>query len=133
MDDSFSIAIKVRSYELDSFGHVNNAVYLNYLEFARCEYMQHRGLGFQDFFRWKAYPLVVRAEIDYKSPTRVDDELEIRGTITDVRRTSFAINYTIINTGTQKLALNAKMWFAFINEQQKSCSIPKEFLEKMIK
>ena len=32
----------VRGYELDSFGHVNNAVYLNYLEQARWEMFLER-------------------------------------------------------------------------------------------
>ncbi len=34
----------MRGYELDSFGHVNNAVYLNYLEQARWEIVQKLGV-----------------------------------------------------------------------------------------
>jgi len=34
---------RVASYELDSFGHVNNAVFLNYLEKARCDFLRARG------------------------------------------------------------------------------------------
>ncbi len=41
----------VTSYELDSFGHVNNAVFLNYLEKARCDFMTLKGLRFDDFFK----------------------------------------------------------------------------------
>ena len=33
-----TIEVEVRSYELDSYNHVNNAVYLNYLEYARMEF-----------------------------------------------------------------------------------------------
>ena len=33
-------SLKVRTYECDSYGHVNNANYLNYLEYARCEMLK---------------------------------------------------------------------------------------------
>ncbi|MBK6281447.1 MAG: acyl-CoA thioesterase [Draconibacterium sp.] len=40
----FKYEFQVRGYELDSFGHVNNAVYLNYLEQARWEIVQKLGV-----------------------------------------------------------------------------------------
>ena len=39
----FITTFKVRSYECDSYGHVNNAVYLNYLEFARMSALFEKG------------------------------------------------------------------------------------------
>ena len=39
----FTLKFKVRSYECDSYGHVNNAVYLNYLEFARMSALEENG------------------------------------------------------------------------------------------
>jgi len=36
----FTQSLKVRSYELDSQGHVNYAVYLNYLEYARVSVLE---------------------------------------------------------------------------------------------
>ena len=45
----FETDIKVRSYELDSFGHVNNANFLNYLEAARGNFLEEYGLSFKHF------------------------------------------------------------------------------------
>ena len=39
----FTVKFNVRSYECDSYGHVNNAVYLNYLEFARMSALLEKG------------------------------------------------------------------------------------------
>ena len=41
--------LSVRSYECDSYGHVNNAVYLNYLEFARMDFLDASGFRYKDF------------------------------------------------------------------------------------
>ena len=91
----FEHRIKVRSHDLDSFGHVNNAVYFNYLEEARCEYLEQRGLSFNNFHEWQAFAFVVSAEIRYKAPAKYGDILNIRGAFSSMRRTSFAINYEI--------------------------------------
>ena len=39
--------LRVRTYECDAYGHVNNAVYLHYLELARDHYLTDRGLDYQ--------------------------------------------------------------------------------------
>ncbi|MDR0409809.1 MAG: acyl-CoA thioesterase [Spirochaetaceae bacterium] len=70
--------IKVRPYECDSYGHVNNANYLNYLEYARFEFMRDAGFDYQGL-RAAGYGMyVARIEIDYRLPAMVDDELLIR-------------------------------------------------------
>ena len=40
MGKTFKTELQVRSYELDFYGHVNNAIYLNYLEYARGNYLE---------------------------------------------------------------------------------------------
>ena len=69
----FELALEVRDYECDLQGVVNNAVYLNYLEHARHQYLQSLGFSFADFHQ-QGYDLVlVRAEIDYKASLRSGD------------------------------------------------------------
>ena len=69
----FELALEVRDYECDLQGVVNNAVYLNYLEHARHQYLQSLGFSFADFHQ-QGYDLVlVRAELDYKASLRSGD------------------------------------------------------------
>ncbi len=64
----------VRGYEIDSFGHVNNAVYMNYFEHARWEAL--RSLGLFDYFAGSGHILVVaEASIRYSREAKVFDEL----------------------------------------------------------
>ncbi len=131
MPQKFTITLTVRSYEMDSFGHVNNAIYFNYLEYARCEYMRQQGLGFADFHKWGTYPYVTRSEIEYKSPAQVDNLLEICGEITEWKRTGFTMEYQVDNKSTARLCALAKMSFAFVDESGRPTRIPEPFREKM--
>ena len=70
-------ALEARSYECDSYGHVNNAVYLNYLEFARHQFMRQAGVRYEEL-RARGYGLVVtRVRIDFKAPVRYGEGLRV--------------------------------------------------------
>lgn len=72
-----STTLTVRSYELDAYGHVNNAVYLNYLEYARIRFLKATGFPY-DEFRELGYGLVVsRIDIRYRRPAFLEDELTV--------------------------------------------------------
>ena len=78
MDDrekryEFRIDLEVRDYECDMEGIVNNAVYLNYLEHARHQYMKTKGLDFSEIVGQKINLVVTRVEIDYRLSLRSGD------------------------------------------------------------
>ena len=62
----FSMEMAVRDYECDMQGVVNNAVYQNYLEHARHEYLKSIGIDFADLTARGINLVVTRAEIDYR-------------------------------------------------------------------
>jgi len=69
--------LTVRSYECDAYGHVNNAVYLNYLECARHELLRAVGLDYA-LMRAAGFSLLVaRVDIQYRRPAVPDDELVV--------------------------------------------------------
>jgi len=69
--------LTVRSYECDSYGHVNNAVYLNYLEVARHEMLAALGMDYAAM-RAAGFGLVVaRIDIRYRRPAVAEDALTI--------------------------------------------------------
>lgn len=73
MDDVFCLEFKVRDYECDLQGIVNNAVYQHYLEHARHEYLSSRGVDFAALASRGVRPVVVRAELDYKRALQPGD------------------------------------------------------------
>ncbi|UCG27639.1 MAG: acyl-CoA thioesterase [Bacteroidales bacterium] len=72
----YRCTLEVRGYELDSFNHVNNAVYLNYFEHARWQMIRETGLI--NFFKDTGYFLVVvDIHIKYMKEITLFDELVI--------------------------------------------------------
>ncbi len=70
-------SLSVRSYECDSYGHVNNAVYFHYLEYARHEYLRDIGVSIPEL-RESGYGLLVaKVSIEYRRPAVTDDHLTI--------------------------------------------------------
>lgn len=123
---TFRTELVVRSYELDSFGHVNNAVYLNYLEAARCDCLTQLGLSFNDFSRWDAYPVAVEAHLRYRAPAFADDRLTVVTRMHALRRASFEMAYEVHKRdGTH--VLSATMTFLFLDGQGKPTRVPEPF------
>ena len=77
MSGLFRCEIAVRDYECDMQGVVNNAVYQNYLEHARHEFLKARGLDFAKLTADGIIVVVVRAEIDYRISLRSGDVFEV--------------------------------------------------------
>ena len=71
-------SLRVRTYECDSYGHVNNANYLNYLEFARYELLRDIGFDYPKAVSAGYGIFIARIEIDYKKPALTDDDLTIK-------------------------------------------------------
>ena len=121
--------IRVASCDVDSFGHVNNAVYLQYCERARNDYMLQRGLKFDDFRAWDAGPVLFRAVLDYRRPAVVDDELRVLGEITSSGRTRFRIIHRVERVADQAEICTATLEFAFVRlTSGRPCRVPLPFL-----
>jgi len=65
-DYLFEIQLKVRDYECDIQGIVNNAVYQSYLEHARHEYLQSKNISFKKLTAEGILLMVSRIEMDFK-------------------------------------------------------------------
>ncbi len=70
----YELEFKVRDYECDLQGIVNNSVYQNYLEHTRHEFLLEHNVSFSDLHEQGVDAVVARVEIAYKYPLRPGDE-----------------------------------------------------------
>ncbi|MDX6571997.1 MAG: acyl-CoA thioester hydrolase [Gaiellales bacterium] len=97
--------VEIRWRDMDAFRHVNNAVYLTYLEEARDEWFLEvlgNGLLLNDF-------VLARCAVDYRSPLTQDDgyvDVELR--CTRVGRSSVTTGERVIAVSDGRVAAEAE-------------------------
>jgi acyl-CoA thioester hydrolase len=95
MQAVFELKLAVRDYECDLQGVVNNAVYQNYLEHARHEFLRSRGINFAALAAEGINLVVTRIELDYRASLTSGDEFVVLTRIEQVSRLRFAFFQTI--------------------------------------
>jgi acyl-CoA thioester hydrolase len=115
----------VRSYELDSFGHVNNGTYANYLEAARGDYLREIGMNFDDFRKLNSMPVIAKVIIEYKAPAFLFDVLTINGQVKSLGNSSVAFIYEIIKED-NTLVATAETLMVFVNDKGKPTMMPEK-------
>lgn len=73
----FTYRMRVRDYECDVQGIVNNANYLHYLEVGRHEFIRSRGLRFIDLHDRGIECVVARINMSLHASLRPDEEFDI--------------------------------------------------------
>ncbi|WAJ71292.1 acyl-CoA thioesterase [Catenovulum adriaticum] len=112
----FELLMSVRDYECDMQSIVNNSVYMNYLEHARHEFLKSINLDFAALTQAGINLVVVRAELDYKSPLKSGNHFTVSVQLEQISKLRFAFNQTI-KTTEGKLILQAKVTGTSINEK----------------
>jgi len=91
----FSIKLRVYIEDTDAGGIVYYVNYLKFMERARTEFMRSLGFGKDYIFNHDLMFVVRDASIRYQSPARLDDELEVDVTLTEVRGASLVMRQAV--------------------------------------
>ena len=118
-------------YDTDCGGVVYYANYLKYLEEARSEYFEARGIFVKDLHERGIGFVVARQEIDYKSPAVYDDVLDVRTWVNGVSRASLEFEYEVKNKKDSRLVVKAKTVLVFVDKNLRPKSIPEDIKAKL--
>ena len=120
--------IAVRSYELDSYNHVNNAVYQNYLEHARMDFLNKIGFRYNDFFNAGYIIPITHIDIRYKAMAVLGDTLYVDSYPTLLKTVHGAFHQTIRKAdGTVCIEAEVE-WCTVSKESGRPVKIPDEFM-----
>lgn len=117
----------VRSYECDSYGHVNNAVYLNYLEYGRMEFLHAIHFDYNGIIAAGYYLYVTHVDIYYKASAFLDDKLFIEVYPVKMKAVSGTF-HQVIKKGDGTICAEADVTWACVTTEGKPSRIPVEFL-----
>jgi acyl-CoA thioester hydrolase len=113
--------IRVRNYQVDSQGIVHNAIYLEYCETGRVEYVRALGIKLlpTGIFDHGITINVKRNEINYEAPAYVDDLIDVYTRISYLKNSSFCFEHIILNSDTRQLLVTQKSVQVNINPSTK--------------
>ena len=122
-------SFRVRPHECDAYGHVNNAVYLNYLETARLELVRGIGLDYAALVRSGFGIWVAEAQLKFLEPAFPDEQLTIESVPLALKNVSFSLEHKI-RKHNGELVLLATLKLALMNTQTgKPARLPDEWMQ----
>jgi len=112
---NFCLEMAVRDYECDLQGVVNNAVYQNYLEHARHEYLKTLGIDFAALTAQGINLVVTRVEIDYKTSLTSGDAFVVEVAMERASPVRITFLQTIYRQPDHKLVVKAQVTGTAVN------------------
>ena len=121
--------LRLRFRDTDAMGHINNAVYVTYLEVARQEYWR----AFRDGEDYRVVPFILaRVEVDFRSEALMHETLELCIRCLYVGGKSFGFDYVIREAVSQRLVVRAssvQVFYDYASKQSIPC--PPEMRERL--
>lgn len=107
--NEFELELKVRDYEVDLQGIVNNAVYQHYLEHARHEFLISRNIDFSALHGQGNDLIVTRVEIDYKYPLKSRDKFKVTLRVKKEGPLKVIFEQTVVRLPDRKMIVEARV------------------------
>ncbi|MFF2530932.1 thioesterase family protein [Brevibacillus sp. DP1.3A] len=124
--------LTVRSTDIDVIGHVNNAKYLEYMEWARFEWIWEQGFTLDELRRRAIMPVVVNININYRKELKMREEVTAITTVVKVGEKSFVIRQELYNAA-DVLVADADVTMVMIDANtRQSISLPVELKETLL-
>ena len=121
-----SLEIVVRPTEVDVNGHVNNAKYMEYMEWGREEWYERNGLPYDRLLALGAVTVTVNLNLDFRQECRQGEVLTITTRPERLGRTSFALRQEIRKRGGELAADGVVTMVTIDPATRKSRPVPDE-------
>jgi len=128
---SHSTHIRVRYAETDQMGVVHHGNYAQYLELARCDWLEQFGTSYKSMEESGVMLPVYEMNFKFKRPAKFDDILRVETTLIKMPDVKIEFNYKIYNQH-QELLSTAYTVLVFVGiNSRKPMKCPSYILEKL--
>jgi acyl-CoA thioester hydrolase len=124
----FSIRQEVSPRDLDGFGHVNNAVYLTYMENGRVGYLREV-LGVRRLEEVRN--VMASVTIEFQTPASFGDVLEVGVRCEQIGNKSFGLRYAVVHEDGACVATATSAQVMFDFDAQRSISMPSAWRQSL--
>ena len=122
--DAFELTVAVVPTDIDELGHVNNTVYLRWVQdIATAHWCAIASAEAQEAIAW----VVMRHEIDYKAPAMDGDAVLLRTWVGKASRLTFERHTEIVRAADRQLLAQARtLWCPISTETRRPTRVPAE-------
>ncbi len=117
--------------DTDCGGVVYYANYLRYMERARTEYLVSKGYSVKKLMDEGTIFMVLRVEIDYKSPARYGDIIEIETWVKDATRVTMLFEHIMREKTSGRVFVECRAKVVCVNKSGRPKRLPDDYVEKM--
>lgn len=121
----------VRSTDIDVIGHVNNAKYLEYMEWARFDWIWEQGFTLDEMKRREVMPVVVNININYRKELQMREKVHAITTVVTIGEKSFVLRHELYNEAEQLVAEGDVTMVMIDAKTRRSISLPADLKEAL--
>ncbi|MBY0384131.1 acyl-CoA thioesterase [bacterium] len=113
----------IKEFHLDTFGHVNNAVYLQIFEEARWEVITENGYGLKKVIESKKGPVILDVKLEFLIELKLREKITIETSMEPFSGKVGAIHQQILNSE-NKIACKAHFHFGYFDLEKRKLIDP---------
>jgi acyl-CoA thioester hydrolase len=117
--------------DTDCGGVVYYANYLRYMERARTEYLAAKGYSVKKLMDEGTIFMVLRVEVDYRSPARYGDTIEIETWVRNVTRATMIFEHIMRDKASGRVFIESRAKVVTVDSHGKPKRIPAEYAERI--
>ena len=88
---------EIHTFHIDYLGHVNNAVYIQWMEIGRTKLLEAAGIVTHEILKQSFAPLLVQTSIRYRVPLYLGDRVRIEVWLSELRNTTGILQFRFFN------------------------------------
>ncbi|MBI5349047.1 MAG: acyl-CoA thioesterase [Chloroflexi bacterium] len=124
---------RIRHYECDAYGHVNNANYVRYMQEAAFDASAAIGYDFNRYIEMNCLWLIRETDIEYLRPLKYGDSVRVKTWVDDFRRVRSRRMYELYSLNDGELAARANTDWVFIDTKtNRPATIPDEMIRAFL-
>jgi YbgC/YbaW family acyl-CoA thioester hydrolase len=127
----FEYEVQILERHLDSFGHVNNATYLELYEEARWDFITKGGYGLNTIQKEKKGPIVLETTVKFRKEIKNREKIRIISQATEIKGKIMKMHQMILNEK-DEISSEAFFTFGFMDLKERKLISPTDMWLKAI-